>query len=275
MEEQDRRVPHPFGARGADVILAEHFEHGCPGDARDQGDVDAAQGDGGQDQIVQPWTDAARERGVALDGEHGARHPVGGPLSEHAAHQVGNAQPIEREYVGHQVADHEHRDREAEDGEYHDEPVDPGAVLPGGEDAHGDGEPDGDDQRQDHQRDGRLETLLDHRGDRQVGEDRGAEVAPEYVPEPFEEANEERAVEPEANADPLDVGGARLVAGDDGGRVAGGEVEKAEHEQGHDRHHRDGREDAAPDIAQHQVLVTSQNTGNGALTTPETFFRQD
>src|SRR6266498_268505 len=43
--------------------------------------------------------------------------------------------PLAREEEGEQVADHEHRDREAEHREAHDRAVDPGADLPGGEHA--------------------------------------------------------------------------------------------------------------------------------------------
>ena len=210
-----------------------------------------------------------------MDGEHHVADGVAGAGSEEGGGLVGQAEAVEGEDVGQEIADDEDGDGEAEDGEDHDDAVDPGAVFPGGEHAHGNGDADGEDQGQDHERDGGFEALTDHGGDRQIGEDRGAEIAVEDVPEPFAEADEEGAVEAEADADAFDVGRAGLVAGDDGGRVAGGDVEKAEDEECDDPHDGDRRDDATGDVVEHQVFVTSQKTGNGALTMPVRFFRQD
>ena len=101
------------------------------------------------------------------------------------------------------------------------------------------------------------------------------------VPDPAPELDQERPVEAEALANALDVGGARLVAGDHRGRIARRDVEQAEDEQRDDRHHRQGREDAPEDIGEHvglprrhAVFDTPQKKGSGPLAIPETFLRQ-
>ena len=95
------------------------------------------------------------------------------------------------------------------------------------------------------------------------------------------ELDQERPVEAEALADALDVGRARLVAGDHRGRIARRDVEQAEHEQRDDPHHGDGRENAPEDIREHvglprrhAVFDTPQKNGSGPLAMPETFLRQ-
>ncbi len=274
MHEQDAALADALGARGADVVLLQHLEHRRAGDAGDQRDVDAAERDRGQDQVFEPRPDPFRDRRIALD-----RQPF----------------ELEREHVGEQVADHEHRHREAEHGERHDAAVDPGAGLPGREHTDRHGDRHRQDQRDQHQRQRRLETLRDHRGDRKVGEDRVAEIAVQDLPDPFAEADQERPVEAEALADTRDIGGARLVAGDDRRRIARRDVEQAEHEQRHHAHDRDGCRDASNDVSEHgrnlrrwhavgiddvhalaahAVLLTPQKKGRGPLTTPETFLRQ-
>ena len=94
------------------------------------------------------------------------------------------------------------------------------------------------------------------------------------------EPDQERPVEAEALANALDVGRARLVAGDHRRRIARRDVEQAEHEQRDDRHHGDGREDAPEDIREHVGLLrrhavfdTPQKNGSGPFAMPETFLR--
>ena len=100
------------------------------------------------------------------------------------------------------------------------------------------------------------------------------------VPEPAPELDQKRPVETEALADALDVGGARLIARDHRGRIARRDVEQAEDEQRHDRHHWHGRENAPEDIRdhvgsphRHAVFDTPQKNGSGPFTIPETFLR--
>ena len=277
----------PLGAGRADVVLLQNLEHGRTGDARDQRDIDRAERDRRQDQVLEPGPDPLGDRRVALH-----RHPV----------------ELEREDVGEQVADHEDRDREAEDRETDNGAVDPGSGLPGCDHAERHGDHHREDQRQHHQRQGRLDPQGDQLRNRQRGEDRGAEIALQHPEEPFAEADQIGAVEPEALADALDIGGRGLVAGDDGRRVARRDIEEREDEQRHESHDGDRRDDTSDDKSEHrdldvrlsdaglsgpedpdspitvlsgrcggvrhQALDTPQKTGNGPLVTPCTFFRQ-
>ena len=253
------RWPEALGAGGADIILLQHLEHGGAGNARDQRDVDAAERDGRQDQVLQPWPEAFGERRVALH-----RKPF----------------EFEREHIGEDVSDHKDRKREAEHGECHDGAVDPASRLPGRDHAERHRDHDGQDEGERHQRQRRLDPLRDQGRDRQVGEDRGAEIAVQDAPEPAPELDQERPVEAEALANALNVGGARLVAGDHRRRIARRDVEQAEHEQRDDRHHRHGRQNAPEDIREHvgsprrhAVFDTPQKKGSGPFTIPETFLR--
>ena len=63
VDEQDAALPQALGAGGADIVLLQHLEHGGAGDARDQRDVDAAERDGRQDQVLR-----ATARNLATSG---------------------------------------------------------------------------------------------------------------------------------------------------------------------------------------------------------------
>ena len=49
--------------------------------------------------------------------------------------------------------------------------------------------------------------------------------------------------------------GARLIARDHRGGIAGRDVEQAEHEQRDHRHHRDGREEPPEDVVEHGGMI--------------------
>ena len=82
-----------------------------------------------------------------------------------------------------------------------------------------------------------------------------AEVAAQDLPDPLAEADQEWTIEAEACPDaaphrPASPDRPRITRG----RIAGA-IEQAEHEQRYDRHHRDGRDDAAGDVGQHGAMV--------------------
>jgi hypothetical protein len=54
VQEQDGALAHTLGARRADVVLLQDLQHGRAGDAGDQRDVDRAERDGRQDQVLEP-----------------------------------------------------------------------------------------------------------------------------------------------------------------------------------------------------------------------------
>ena len=100
------------------------------------------------------------------------------------------------------------------------------------------------------------------------------------MPEPAPELDQKRPVEPEALANPLDVGGTRLITRDHRGRIARRYVEQTEDEKRDDRHHRHRRENAPEDIRghldsprRHAVFDTPQKNGSGPFAMPETFLR--
>src|SRR5262249_49691057 len=69
----------------------------------------------------------------------------------------------------------------------------------------------------------------------------------------------ERLVQSELLADVLDVLRTSIVAGDDGGGVAGREPQQAKHEDRHDGHHRNRGQDALDDVPSHTpTLQTSR-----------------
>ena len=64
MQEQDAHLRRRPWARGADIILLQHFQHRGAGDARDQRDIDKAERDRGQDQVLEPRPEAPAQIGV-------------------------------------------------------------------------------------------------------------------------------------------------------------------------------------------------------------------
>ena len=224
------RWPSPFRLGRADVVLLQHFEHGSARDACDEGDIDAAERDRRQHEVLEPEPEAFGQWRVALNGK---------PLE------------LEREDIGQHITDDEDGHGEAEDGEAHDAAIDPASGLPGGEDADRHGDEDGKEQREHHERERRLEALTDELRHRHSREHRRAEIPLQDTPRPFAEAFQERAIEPERRSDSLDVFRRRLIAGDDDGGIARRDVEQAEDEQGNDPHDRDRRYDAPNDEAEH------------------------
>jgi hypothetical protein len=63
MQAHHAKAREPLGARGADVVLAEHFEHGRARHARDHRERHGAQHDGRKDQVVQ-----RRPEGIGIAG---------------------------------------------------------------------------------------------------------------------------------------------------------------------------------------------------------------
>ena len=121
--------------------------------------------------------------------------------------------------------------------------------------AQRDRDQDGEAQRGGGERDGRLHALADQRGDRLVPEHRLAQVAADQRAEPDQELLPQGLVEAERLADLGDVLGRGVVAGDDGGRVAGRQVQEEEDEQRHDRHDRNHRNQASDDIGDHALAA--------------------
>ena len=80
------------------------------------------------------------------------------------------------------------------------------------------------------QRYGRLDALGDQLVDGLVREDGDAEVASQHAADPAHELHGQGIVEAELLADGVDLHLRRVVAGDDGGGIAGRQVQQQEDE---------------------------------------------
>ena len=150
---------------------------------------------------------------------------------------------LQREKVDQAIADDEHREGKAEHREAHDRAIDPRPGLPRGDGSQRDGEQYRDEQCAERERYRRLQALRDHLCHRLAVVDGAAEVAAREVTQPGGELQRERAVEAELRPHLLDLLRGGLVAGNDGRRVAGREMQQPEDDHRHHRHHGDGGED--------------------------------
>ena len=64
VHEQDAALAEALGARGADIVLLQHLEHGGARDAGDQRDVDEAERDRRQDQVLAATARSPSRSGV-------------------------------------------------------------------------------------------------------------------------------------------------------------------------------------------------------------------
>ncbi len=230
MAQQHAGLGDTLGARGADVILAEHVEHRRPRHPRDQRDIDKGQRAGRQDDSFEERTEARRDAFKALH-----RHPV----------------QVDRKDLDQDIADHEHRHREAHHGEAHHEAVDPGAVLPCRDYAERHRDQDGENDGADRHRDRRLDPLADHLQHRHVRDQGDSEIAVQQPADPGEELRVQWLAKAERGADLFELFRRRVVAGQDRGRIARRQPQQQEHEQRNHAHHGDGGEDAAKQISEH------------------------
>ena len=164
---------------------------------------------------------------VPGQGRADRHHPAGGQHAEEDGeqHDQHQAQPELRRRVGEQ----------RDDG---DDAVEPLAVAHGGDGAEQHAEQRGDDDRREHQEHGRRDALQDeveHRPLLDVGE---AEVEGEQLAEIDEELLVEGTVEAEGAAQLVDIAlvAATGLGGDDIRRVARGEMEEREVEDGDAEH---------------------------------------
>ena len=96
----------------------------------------------------------------------------------------GHPAELDGEQVDHVVFEPEHGDREGEDGENHRGPVDPGVLLPGGQNPERDGHGYGQEQGEEAYRERGLEAahnLVCHRLFRRR---RGAQISPQSIGQP-------------------------------------------------------------------------------------------
>ena len=150
------------------------------------------------------------------------------------------------------IADHEHRHREADHRQSHHEAVDPGAVLPCRDDAERHRDGDGKDDGRQRDADRGFDALADHLQHRHIRDQGNAEIAMQQLADPGEELGIERFVQPERGANALELLRRRVVAGQNRGGIARGQPQQQKHEQRHHAHHGYGGKDAAKQISEHR-----------------------
>ena len=159
---------------------------------------------------------------------------------------------VDGENLDQDVADHEHRHREADHRQSHHEAVDPGAVLPRRDHAERHRDQDRKDDGRQRDRDRRLDALADHFQHRHVRDQRHPEIAVQELADPGEELDVERLVQAERGADALKLLGRRVVAGQDRGGIARRQPQQQKHEQRHHAHHGNGGQHAAKQVSEHR-----------------------
>ena len=174
-------VEHPpfgdaLGARGADEVLAQHLQHGAPGQPGDDSRGHHREGERRQDQVAQEVGKIA----TAVDGVHTARRQ---PAQLH------------REEQDQQQSEPEGRHGNADEDHERQDPVGP-AVLPGrGPDANQQPPERAEHERRSRENQRRGEALphfVEHRPVQAVGP---PEVTAQKILEPDEVLLDERLVE--------------------------------------------------------------------------------
>ena len=188
-----------FGAGGADVVLAELFEHA--------------------------GADHAGE-----DGGHGASHSDGGENDVGEAAGAGDWEPsqLDGEQNNEDGAEGDVGKREAEEADYRDEAIVPSVAMLRGVDSGGDGERDGDEQSGEGEFKGERVTLNEKFGDGLVVADGASEVAVEDAALVVEVLFRERSVEAVGVAGGGDIGGGGAFAEHLGDGVSGDQVDQEE-----------------------------------------------
>ena len=203
-------VPQQNGLRlqalrvgGANVILAQDFQHAGAGHAGNQRHVHHAEGEAGQHEMPQAGPQALAQADVPLH-----RQDL----------------ELQRKAEDEKKPQPENRQGETQDGKNHDRAVNPGTRLPRRHHTHRHCQQHGKQHGTDGERQRRLQALADQLGDRQVGENRRAEVAAHHLPQPDGQLLVQRRVQPQLVTDAFNVFRRGVVPGNDRSRVAGAEV---------------------------------------------------
>ena len=238
MAQQYDQGRHPLGLGRAYVVLRQHVEHGGPGHACNQRHVGHAQRQRWQDDRAGRLVDALRQRPVALHGQ---------PLQ------------FDGEDVDQQVADQKPRHCKAQHRKTHHESINEGARLPGRQHAHGNGQKNGHHQGRCGQHQRRLEPLFHQGQHRQIRKNRGSQVASKKVRSIDTELHMNWLVQTELGTDAIHRLGRSVVTGDDGRRIAWGQVKQQENEKGYDHHDGNRCKQPSNDVCRHlAVPVTHQ-----------------
>ena len=200
-----------LGARGADVVLPQHLQHGGARDARQQ----------------------SRQQQRQRNRRHGGRgEPAQRIIGERDIAAGRQPAQVDREEDDHQQAEIEIRQRNADHGEQHRHLIHPGVLPQRRDDAA-----DQSDQQRDHQRIGRQRQRhrqAQHRGvhHRLAQQQRTAEIAVQQARVPAPELRQQRLIEAEIMAD---VGDLLRRGGQPGDRRRGIAGDQMDHGKGDQR----------------------------------------
>jgi hypothetical protein len=249
----DAHRTQALGARGADIVVAQHLQHRGTRHAGDDRQGDRAEHDRGQDQMAERRDEGAlliREQRVDQQ-EPGYRLDV-----EHQRQPARYRRPAERHREQHdgEEAPPEDRHRVAGERDRHHRMVESGAALGGGEDAGRKAQDQREQDRREREFEGgrkQVEELAEHR---LAGDDRLAEVAGDDVLHVDRVLDQQRLIEPELGlelgvADRLDA----ALAGNQQHRVARSQPDQRKGEEGYPDEGRDQQRDARDDEAKHRA----------------------
>ncbi len=211
----------PFGARGADVVGAQDFDHAGAYQPHEGRRHVIAQRDGGHHEVL--------PAAAARDGQHAQR--------DREQHDEDEGE----EKVGQRLAQHRHRQAQ---------PVDEAALVESGQHAQRDGDQQGDRQRSQAQQQRGLQLGPDQRSHLGLEIYRGAEVALQDMPEPVGILHQHGPVQAVGAAHRVDIRLARPFAGQGQRRVARQmQQQKRQHRYG--QGHQQGQPQASERESQH------------------------
>ena len=163
MFDDNHPFAQPFGAGGAHVILAQHFQHGGAHEAAPASQVEQGQDANGQEEMDDPVGQGAR-----LDAEQildaAGDHPGGEDV---ACGKEGEAPLLKFDPKQDDGEQAEPKDGhgDAEEAEGGDGVVEPGVLAHGRDDANGQGDEEGDDGDAAHQDEGVVDAAADDGSD--------------------------------------------------------------------------------------------------------------
>ncbi len=218
-----------LGARGADVVLAQHRQHRAAGHPGDVGGHHQAQRRRRQHQLVEP-VERVVEPGVADHREQS---------------------PVQREHQQDEDAGDEYRKRQPDQRQQARGVVDRPVAVQRRPDPDGHADHAADDQRRQRQVDGVRQHRADVGQDRPAGHHRAAEVARQRSREEVHVLPPDRHVEAEFGVQRGDALRRRAVAQDGDRRIARHDADDQEHQRKDGKQRRDRRDQTADDVPRH------------------------
>ena len=251
VQADDPARRQPLGARRADIVLAEHFQHRRAGLAGDDRQRNGAEHNRRQDQVPD-----RRNEGAPVAVEQAVEgHEAGDRAQEDAEfHPPRHRRPVQGagEQDDQQQAPPEDRHRIAGERHPHRQLVEPRTALDCGEDAGRDAEGDGEDQREGRQFEGGGEQRQEVDDHRSLGRQRHPEIALQDLADVIEVLLPDRLVEAELFLEDL-VALRRdpVLTGHRQDGIAGQQPDERERGDGDSDHRRHDQRQLLQDVAEH------------------------